>query len=126
MAASCPTGDRLSPYVRHHERLDYSRAQVEALHQRHRRHLSADAPPVQLDFQALERHFRLRLRRDVAAFAAGAVLVGPGGEPEPLLADHVYEGHLEGEWQSAALVLGSGGVWSRSNGPGNVLNGRQL
>ncbi|XP_043197730.1 disintegrin and metalloproteinase domain-containing protein 10-like [Amphibalanus amphitrite] len=90
-------GERLSPYVRHHERLDYGRAAVEARHQRVRRATNAAAaPPLTLEFEALQRPFRLRLRREARVFSADAVLVGPSGRYEPLQTDHIYEGHLEG------------------------------
>ena len=86
----------------HHERLGYGRAAVEARHQRVRRAATAAAaPPLTLEFGALQRQFRLRLRREVRVFSAEAVLVGPSGRYEPLETDHIYEGHLEGEnrWQ---------------------------
>ena len=93
-----PAGERLSPYVSHHERLSYGRAAVEARHQRVRRATNAaTAPPLTLEFEALRRPFRLRLRREARVFSADAVLVGPSGRYEPLQTDHIYEGHLEGE-----------------------------
>ena len=102
----CPAGERLSPYVSHHERLDYGRAAVEARHHRFRRATDtspgAAPPPLTLEFHALRRPFRLRLRREARVFSADAVLVGPSGRYEPLQTDHLYEGHLEGETRAGA------------------------
>uniref|UniRef100_UPI0037E962CE disintegrin and metalloproteinase domain-containing protein 10 n=1 Tax=Semicossyphus pulcher TaxID=241346 RepID=UPI0037E962CE len=88
----------ISPYIKHYEGLTYDR---EDLHLRHLRARRATQPrTLKLDFTAFHRTFRLRLKRNAAAFAENFQVVFENGSTSADLS-HIYSGTLEGENGSA-------------------------
>jgi len=54
-------------------------------------------PVVRLNFRALDRTFKLRLRRDVTSFVENPEVIERDGKIRPLDISHIYQGELEGE-----------------------------
>jgi len=108
----------LSEYIHRYESLDYDPSPVidydivegEAPSDRHRRSLDSDSSDshryhrhrqiehrlVNINFNALGREFKLRLKPDATSvFSHNLRVEGPDGEPLHLPLDHIYSGHLE-------------------------------
>ncbi|XP_037626947.1 disintegrin and metalloproteinase domain-containing protein 10 [Sebastes umbrosus] len=90
----------ISPYIKHYEGLSYDREDLHRKHLRVRRASQPQEHTLQLDFTAFHRTFRLRLKRDVAAFSENFMVVSENGSTSPDLS-HIYSGTLEGERGSA-------------------------
>ncbi|XP_023275297.1 disintegrin and metalloproteinase domain-containing protein 10-like, partial [Seriola lalandi dorsalis] len=70
------------------------------MHLRVRRATQPQEHTLQLDFTAFHRTFRLRLRRNAAAFSQTFMVVSENGSTSADLS-HIYSGILEGEHGSA-------------------------
>uniref|UniRef100_A0A8D0CU32 Si:ch1073-396h14.1 n=1 Tax=Sander lucioperca TaxID=283035 RepID=A0A8D0CU32_SANLU len=90
----------ISPYIKHYEGLSYDREDLHRKHLRAKRATHLQEHTLQLDFTAFHRTFRLRLKRNAAAFSENFMVVSENGST---LADlsHIYSGTLEGEHGSA-------------------------
>uniref|UniRef100_A0A4W4G9X0 Si:ch1073-396h14.1 n=1 Tax=Electrophorus electricus TaxID=8005 RepID=A0A4W4G9X0_ELEEL len=83
-------------FIKHHETLSYHRNTVLRQHERVRRHTEPQTQVVQLDFEAFQRVFRLRLKQDFGAFAED-LKVFFGNESWTGDLSHIYSGVLEDE-----------------------------
>uniref|UniRef100_A0A3B4U629 Disintegrin and metalloproteinase domain-containing protein 10-like n=1 Tax=Seriola dumerili TaxID=41447 RepID=A0A3B4U629_SERDU len=90
----------ISPYIKHYEGLSYDREDLHKMHLRARRATQPQEHTLQLDFTAFHRTFRLRLRRNAAAFSQTFMVVSENGSTSADLS-HIYSGILEGEHGSA-------------------------
>lgn len=106
VSASGPLGR----YIIDHDRLSYDTQHTHAAHRRYRRS-PLQSEPLAVDFDALGRQFRVRLRRDTSVFAADVRLHDESGAELPLDTDHIYSGHLEGEPDSHVHGWMSDGVF---------------
>lgn len=86
----------ISPFIKHYEELSYDQEALHRQHQRLRRGTQPHEQTLQLDFNAFQRTFRLRLRRDTTVFSENFELEA---ENHPSTADlsHLYSGELQGE-----------------------------
>ncbi|CAH0559198.1 unnamed protein product [Brassicogethes aeneus] len=96
--------NRLNEYISHYETLNYDTSEVHRNHLRAKRSVVSDNL-VQLSFRAHDRHFRLRLKRDLQVFNDKLEVHGPNGQPIDVDTSHIYHGHLGGEPDS--VVFGS-------------------
>ncbi|XP_063003384.1 disintegrin and metalloproteinase domain-containing protein 10-like [Elgaria multicarinata webbii] len=106
-------------FVKYQERLSYDRGALERMH-REAREEDDDGGPVLLEFQAYQRVFRLRLRRDTSAFARGFEITRKGTSG-PMDVSFIYSGDLEGEPGSSChgSIIGGlfeGWIRTRDNG----------
>uniref|UniRef100_A0A7N6AMW1 ADAM10 endopeptidase n=1 Tax=Anabas testudineus TaxID=64144 RepID=A0A7N6AMW1_ANATE len=90
----------VSPYLKHYEGLSYDRDDLHRKHMRARRATHTRENTLQLDFTAFHRTFRLRLRRNAAAFSQNFTVMSEDGFTNADLS-HIYSGTLEGENGSA-------------------------
>lgn len=105
-------GNRLNEYILHYETLDYDAGAVEAQHSRARRSsdlYGTDEPSahVHLHFHSHGKSFRLRLKRDTSTFSPDVQIVSHSGKPLDVDTTHLYEGHLQGEYEPPSLSLHS-------------------
>ncbi|CAH2265547.1 jg10083 [Pararge aegeria aegeria] len=89
---AAPASRRLSEYVEHYEPLEYDAEAVHAHHKRTRR--SASPPDLHISFHAHERHFKMRLRRDLSAFSEDFKVEGSQGQLHDVDTSHIYHGEL--------------------------------
>ncbi|XP_034937515.1 disintegrin and metalloproteinase domain-containing protein 10 isoform X2 [Chelonus insularis] len=100
----------LNQYIRHYEPLSYSTDEIHRHHLRTKRSITQNQP-INLKFQALDRHFHLRIKRDVTTLSDKLVVEGPSGDIEEVDTSHLYEGHLVGEPNSYVFGSLSDGVF---------------
>ncbi|XP_019368689.1 PREDICTED: disintegrin and metalloproteinase domain-containing protein 10-like [Gavialis gangeticus] len=60
--------EHLRPFVKYYERVFYDTEALEQLHQKSKRAAEEHETLIQLEFQAYQRTFKLRLSRDTSAF----------------------------------------------------------
>jgi disintegrin and metalloproteinase domain-containing protein 10 len=128
---------KLSDYIHHYESLDYASVDVtkgsndgpvvvsrnrrtllseddltqEDRHRYHSHRQSEDRV-VKIDFEALGRKFKLRLRPDAhSVFAEDLAVEGSDGNPIKLPLDHIYSGHLEDTANSHVFGSVSDGIF---------------
>nr|XP_006823423.1 PREDICTED: disintegrin and metalloproteinase domain-containing protein 10-like [Saccoglossus kowalevskii] len=85
---------RLSNSISHYEPLDYNQRDLHEKHDRARR--SADGE-LELQFNALERDFHLRLRRATSIFAEDFTIETSEDGVSDFDTSHIYTGFLQGE-----------------------------
>ena len=130
---------KLSDYIHHYQSLDYTSVDVskgdvrhddEAVISRTRRNLLSENEAqqedkhryhlhrqsedriVKIDFEALGRKFKLRLRPDAhSVFAENLAVEGSDGKPIHVPLDHIYSGHLEDTANSHVFGSVSDGVF---------------
>ncbi|XP_040896880.1 disintegrin and metalloproteinase domain-containing protein 10 [Toxotes jaculatrix] len=90
----------ISPYIKHYEGLSYDREDLHRMHLRARRATQPQDYTLLLDFTAFHRTFRLRLKRNAAAFSQNFMVASENGSTSADLS-HIYSGILEGEHGSA-------------------------
>ncbi|XP_038627698.1 disintegrin and metalloproteinase domain-containing protein 10-like [Tachyglossus aculeatus] len=81
------------PFVRHYEPVTYDPAALEKAVHRARRAADGDEEPIQLEFPAYQRVFRLSLRRNREALSDDFELISMG-TTEPFDASFLYSGEL--------------------------------
>ncbi|XP_050312944.1 disintegrin and metalloproteinase domain-containing protein 10 isoform X2 [Anthonomus grandis grandis] len=97
------SANQLNRYISHYEPLSYDVKAVHQAHLRSKRSLLHN-DHVHLSFKSHDRHFRLRLKRDVEAFGERLEIHGENG-PIDVDTSHIYKGYLIGEPKSE--VFGS-------------------
>ncbi|XP_068082723.1 disintegrin and metalloproteinase domain-containing protein 10 isoform X2 [Anabrus simplex] len=110
LAPYIESAQRLSEYVRHFEPLSYDSQNVHRNHMRARRSVTQEHM-VHLHFNAHEKEFNIRLKRDLYTFSDNLVIHGPTGEVEDLDTSHIYQGHILGEPGSHVFGSISDGVF---------------
>ncbi|XP_066492510.1 disintegrin and metalloproteinase domain-containing protein 10-like [Tiliqua scincoides] len=81
-------------FIKHYERIYYDTAALDKIHQEAK--LKEDGSVVLLEFQAYQRIFKLRLRRDMSVFAKGFQITRKGALG-PMDVSFIYSGELQGE-----------------------------
>ncbi|CAH1126819.1 unnamed protein product [Ceutorhynchus assimilis] len=100
------SANHLNEYISHYEPLSYDTKTVHHAHLRSKKSLSAHQDNhVHVSFKAHNRHFRLRLKRDLEVFGDRMEIVDDKGRPIHADTSHIYNGHLIGEPKSK--VFGS-------------------
>ena len=128
---------KLSDYIHHYESLDYASVDVTkgsndrpsvvsrsrrtllseddlSQEDRHRYHghRQNEDRVVKIDFEALGRKFKLRLRADAhSVFAENLAVEGSDGNPIHVPLDHIYSGHLEDTANSHVFGSVSDGIF---------------
>lgn len=100
------TASRLNEYIHHYEMLDYFIEPVHESHLRVKRSTTStssnnnnniESPhDVHINFQAHNKLFNIRLKRDTSVFSSNLQIDGDTETPEELDTSHLYAGHLEG------------------------------
>ncbi|CAM5125893.1 unnamed protein product [Natator depressus] len=86
----------LRSFVKYREKVAYDRAALESMHQRAKRATEEHDKIIQLEFQAYQRTFKLRLSRDMSAFARDFEVTGKATS-EPADVSFIYSGVLQDE-----------------------------
>ncbi|XP_062869448.1 disintegrin and metalloproteinase domain-containing protein 10 [Trichomycterus rosablanca] len=97
------------PYLKYYETLTYDKTAVHQQHHRLKRHIDPDSQELHLDFEAYQKLFHLRLKRDFEGFADDFKVLSENGSRRGDLS-HVYSGKLEDD--------------DRSSCEGSVLDGQ--
>lgn len=108
----------LNHYIEHYEPLSYNHKPVLAKLHRSRRSTSSyehynDADPeYEIVFHSHDRHFNLRLKRDIdSVFHSNMVIEDSDGQPISVNLDHLVTGHLHGQPNSLAYGSIRNGVF---------------
>ena len=90
---------RLNEYINNYEILDYSSNEIHEKHLRVKRWAGvSESPEIHINFNAHNKQFHLRLRRDTSVFSDNLQVDGDALAPnEELDTSHLYSGHLQGE-----------------------------
>lgn len=88
--------DRLNEYIKHYETLNYETKDIHRAHLRAKRSVTKDNT-VHLSFNAHNREFRLRLKRDLHIFSDKLQVIHDNKGPVDADTSHIYRGHLLGE-----------------------------
>lgn len=88
--------NRLNEYIRHYEQLNYDTTKIHEAHKRAKRSVVRDNT-IHVSFQAHNRHFQLRLKRDLSVFSDSLEVHGPKGQID-VDTSHIYYGHLVGKY----------------------------
>lgn len=67
------SGKRLNEYISHYETLSYDHRELHASHSRAKRSVTKDSH-VYMKFRAHNRHFHIRLKRDLVTFSDNLVV----------------------------------------------------
>ncbi|XP_048517768.1 disintegrin and metalloproteinase domain-containing protein 10 isoform X3 [Dendroctonus ponderosae] len=104
------SANNLSEYISYYEPLSYDTKAVHNAHLRSKRSLVSNNN-VYLSFSAHQRHFRLRLKRDLEVFSDKLEVLDDKGQRIDMDTAHVYSGHILGEPDSKVFGSISEGVF---------------
>lgn len=95
--------NNLSEYISYYEPLSYDTKAVHSAHLRSKRSLISNNN-VYLSFSAHQRHFRLRLKRDLEVFSDKLEVLDDKGQRIDMDTAHVYSGHILGKFGAVGEI----------------------
>lgn len=93
------SANKLNEYISHYETLSYDTKAVHNAHLRSKRSLTSDNQ-IHVSFTAHQKHFRLRLKRDLEVFSDKLEVLDDKGQRIEADPSHIYTGYLIGEPES--------------------------